>query len=184
MKLSFEKLRAANVERGAQWDGKPASLDDLSFRAMELGGETGEALNVAKKLVRKLSGRVGGLTLEEARPMLAEELADVVICADRVAEVLAIDLAPAIIAKFNKTSRKHGLVEILPTPEEIDEMPRDEVRAFLESQGVDLEAFDRDMITAKAALEAKANAEADRQDQDDQSRAAWRDNNPGISVIR
>lgn len=110
MKLSFENLRAANVRRGEQWDGKPAALDDLSFRAMELGGECGEALNVAKKLVRQLTGRVGGLTLEEARPMLAEELADVVICADRVAEVLGIDLETVITEKFNKTSLKHGLV--------------------------------------------------------------------------
>jgi NTP pyrophosphatase (non-canonical NTP hydrolase) len=112
MALTFETLREANARRGAQWDGKPAALDDLSFRAMELGGECGEALNVAKKLVRELSGRVGGLTLEQARPMLAEELADVVICVDRVAEALGIDLAPAIVGKFNKTSRKHGLAEI------------------------------------------------------------------------
>lgn len=155
MKLTFQKLRDVNAARGAQWDGKPAHIDDLSFRAMELGGETGEALNVAKKLVRQLTGRVGGMDMETARAAMAEELADVVICADRVAEVLGIDLEAATIAKFNKTSRKHGLVEILPSPEEIDEMPRDEVRAFLASQGVDLEAFDRDMVTARGALEAK-----------------------------
>lgn len=112
MKLTFEQLREANAARGAQWDGKPAHIDDLSFRAMELGGEAGEALNVAKKLVRQLTGRVGGMDMESARAALAEELADVVICADRVAEVLGIDLEAATIAKFNKTSRKHGLVEI------------------------------------------------------------------------
>lgn len=112
MKLTFEKLRHVNAARGAQWDGKPAHIDDLSFRAMELGGETGEALNVAKKLVRQLNGRVGGMDMETARVALAEELADVVICADRVAEVLGIDLEAATVAKFNKTSRKHGLVEI------------------------------------------------------------------------
>lgn len=110
--LTFDQLRVFNAKRGLQWDGKPAHLDDLSFRAMELGGETGEALNVAKKIVRELTGRVGGMTIEEARPALAEELADVIICVDRVAEVLGIDLAPAVIAKFNKTSRKHGMIEI------------------------------------------------------------------------
>lgn len=110
MQLSFENLRAANVRRGAQWDGKPAALDDLSFRAMELGGETGEALNFCKKLVRGLTGRVGGMQLNEARQKIAEELADVIICADRVAEVLEIDLPTAITEKFNKTSLKHGLV--------------------------------------------------------------------------
>lgn len=116
MKLTFQKLRDVNAARGAQWDGKPAHIDDLSFRAMELGGEAGEALNVAKKLVRQLTGRVGGMDMETARAALAEELADVVICADRVAEVLGIDLEAATIAKFNKTSRKHGLVEITEGP--------------------------------------------------------------------
>lgn len=110
MQLSFENLRAANARRGAQWDGKPAALDDLSFRAMELGGETGEALNFCKKLVRELTGRVGGMPMNQARPKIAEELADVVICADRVAEVLDIDLPTAITEKFNATSLKHGLV--------------------------------------------------------------------------
>jgi NTP pyrophosphatase (non-canonical NTP hydrolase) len=117
--LTFNHLRVSNSKRGAEWDRKPAALDDLSFRAMELGGEAGEALNVAKKLVRHLSGRVGGLTLEQARPMLAEELADVVICADRVAEVLGIDLGVALVAKFNKTSAKHGLRTMDETDDDI-----------------------------------------------------------------
>lgn len=135
MRLTFQKLREVSAARGAQWDGKPAHIDDLSFRAMELGGESGEAAeamlelqavvgksqNVAKKLVRHLTGRVGGMDMETARAALAEELADVVICADRVAEVLGIDLEAATISKFNKTSRKHGLIEILPTLEDGNE---------------------------------------------------------------
>lgn len=121
MNLTFDQLRTANAARGTQWDGKPAHIDDLSFRAMELGGETGEALNVAKKLVRELTGRVGGMKMDDARAALSEELADVVICADRVAEVMGIDLAPAIVAKFNKTSRKHGLVEIVESDSRADD---------------------------------------------------------------
>lgn len=126
MPLTFAHLRQANSTRGAQWDGKPAHLDDLSFRAMELGGECGEAsdamleltaavgksLNTSKKLVRQLTGRVGGMSLEDAKTLLAEELADIIICADRVAEVVDIDLGAAVVAKFNKTSRKHGFDEI------------------------------------------------------------------------
>lgn len=126
MPLTFDTLRIANARRGAQWDGKPPSLGDLSFRAMELGGEGGEAAeamlhlmaaigkaqNVAKKLVRELTGRVGGITVDEARAALADELGDVVICADRVAELLNIDLGAATAAKFDKTSRKHGLVTL------------------------------------------------------------------------
>jgi NTP pyrophosphatase (non-canonical NTP hydrolase) len=124
--LSFQDLRRTNTARGMQWDKRPASLDDLSFRAMELGGESGEAAeavllmlaaagksqNVAKKLVREQTGRVGGMSLEEAKILMAEELADVVICTDRVAEVLEIDLGQAVAAKFNKTSRKYGFVEL------------------------------------------------------------------------
>lgn len=154
MKLTFDRLREANTIRGAQWDGQPAHLADLSFRAMELGGEAGEACeamllmlaatgktqNVAKKLVRQLNGRVGGMQKEEARVALADELADVVICADRVAEVLGIDMAPAIVAKFNKTSRKHGLIEILPTPAEIDAMTREAMISFLVARGTGTEA--------------------------------------------
>lgn len=126
MSLTFNTLRQFNTLRGAQWDGKPPSLDDLSFRAMELGGESGEAVeallhllsavgksqNVSKKLVRNLTGRVGGIDIQAAQTALAEELADIIICADRVAEVLDINLGEAVVAKFNKTSRKHGLVEI------------------------------------------------------------------------
>lgn len=114
--LSLETLREVNAERGIQWNGgKPSTIDDLAFRAMELGGETGEALNVCKKLVRTLNGWVGGVTLDEAKPQIADELADVIICVDRVAEVLGIDLSAAIVEKFNKTSRKHGFIEIEPT---------------------------------------------------------------------
>lgn len=126
MSLTFNTLRQFNTLRGAQWDGKPACLDDLSFRAMELGGESGEAVeallhlllavgksqNVSKKLVRHLTGRVGGIDIQAAQTALAEELADIIICADRVAEVLDINLGKAVVDKFNKTSRKHGLVEI------------------------------------------------------------------------
>lgn len=111
--LTLETLREVNAQRGIQWNGGHAStLDDLAFRAMELGGETGEALNVCKKLVRTLNGWVGGVTLEDARPQIADELADVIICVDRVAEVLGIDLSEAVVEKFNKTSRKHGFIEI------------------------------------------------------------------------
>lgn len=120
MSLNFDTLRKANSIRGGQWDKNPATLDDLSFRAMELGGEAGEALNVAKKIVRQLKGRPGGLTLEAGRLPLAEELADVVICADRVAELIGVDLSGAVIDKFNKTSRKHGFIEITPSKKEMD----------------------------------------------------------------
>lgn len=50
--ITFASLREANVARQAAWcaDGDP--VPDLSFRGIELAGETGEALNVIKKLER------------------------------------------------------------------------------------------------------------------------------------
>ncbi|OLP56789.1 hypothetical protein BJF92_12005 [Rhizobium rhizosphaerae] len=78
----------------------------MSFRAIELAGEAGEALNVVKKLERERQGWAGSrATLEQ----LAEELADVVICADLLALAAGIDLAVAVPRKFNATSEKVGL---------------------------------------------------------------------------
>lgn len=78
----------------------------MSFRAMELGGEVGEALNEAKKLVREANGWPGSRSSKEK---LAEELADVVICADLLAMTAGVDLGEAVRAKFNATSDKVGL---------------------------------------------------------------------------
>jgi NTP pyrophosphatase (non-canonical NTP hydrolase) len=77
---------------------------------MELAGETGEACNAAKKIARLQRGMAGG---SDESDNLAEELADVVICADLAAIRAGIDLGAAIVAKFNKTSEKHGFPERL-----------------------------------------------------------------------
>lgn len=77
---------------------------------MELAGECGEACNVAKKLARHEMGWVGG---DKDVSKLADELADVVICADLAAQRAGIDLAAAVRQKFNATSEKHGFPERL-----------------------------------------------------------------------
>lgn len=102
-------LRAANISRQAIWC--PDEVPDLSFRGLELGGEVGEAQNVMKKLERERLGWRGSRdTLEH----LAEELADVVICADLCALSAGVDLAAAVVAKFNATSDKVGIDVKLP----------------------------------------------------------------------
>lgn len=63
-------------------------------------GELGEYANLRKKVER------GDYTIEEAKPMLADELADVVIYLDILAKQLDIDLGQAVIEKWNKTSKK------------------------------------------------------------------------------
>lgn len=97
-------LREANAARQAEWD-----VDNritLAYRGNEMAGEVGEACNVIKKLERERLGIRGSRdTIEH----LAEELADVVICADLVAMGAGVDLDAAVRDKFNATSEKNGL---------------------------------------------------------------------------
>lgn len=98
-------LREANRARQAEWD--PGKQITLEYRGNELAGETGEACNIIKKLARERLGIRGSrATVQE----LADELADVVICADLIALAEGIDLDAAVAAKFNATSAKMGLV--------------------------------------------------------------------------
>jgi NTP pyrophosphatase (non-canonical NTP hydrolase) len=103
--LAFSELRIANVLRQAEWCPDPDQQPDLSFRGNELAGETGEACNVIKKLERARHGWRGSLASYED---LADELADVVICADLVAWQAGVDLGAAVVRKFNATSKKQG----------------------------------------------------------------------------
>lgn len=100
----LKKLQQANAERQREWDRD--NKITLAYRGNELAGEVGEACNVLKKLERERLGIRGSRdTVEHA----AEELADVIICVGLVANALNIDLWPAVVAKFNKTSEANGL---------------------------------------------------------------------------
>lgn len=99
----FSTLRAANDARQTIWDN--GTKLDLAYRANELAGETGEACNVAKKIECERRGLRGSRASIE---QLADELADVVICADLVARTEGIDLDAAIVRKFNNTSCNQG----------------------------------------------------------------------------
>jgi len=108
--LSFDQLREANVARAKQWrsSDKPMSVE---FAVVELVGEVGELCNNVKKMVRANEGMAGG-KIDMAN--LRDELADVVICCDLLGIRLDIDLAGAVIEKFNATSRKHGFSVTIP----------------------------------------------------------------------
>lgn len=100
-----ETLRDANEARQAEWDED--NQISLAYRGNELAGEVGEACNIIKKLERERLGIRGS---RATREQLAEELADVVICADLIAMDAGIDLlGEAVPDKFNKTSEKVGL---------------------------------------------------------------------------
>lgn len=100
----FECLRDANRSRQKEWheNGDPGA----SYKGNEMAGEAGEVCNVIKKLERERMGSRGSrATLED----LADELGDVVICLDLIAEHYGIALWEAVAKKFNKTSAKNGL---------------------------------------------------------------------------
>jgi NTP pyrophosphatase (non-canonical NTP hydrolase) len=100
----LEQLRVTSAARNLAW-GNGEGGDPL-FQAVELGGEAGEALNEVKKLVREQRGWRGSRTTVEK---LADELGDVIICADMLAATYGIDLREAVARKFNATSDKVGL---------------------------------------------------------------------------
>jgi NTP pyrophosphatase (non-canonical NTP hydrolase) len=100
----FTTLREANIHRQGLWDA--GNQIDLAYRGNELAGEVGEACNVIKKIARERLGIRGS---RAALSQLAEELADVVICADLIAMAEGINLEEAVSAKFNATSEKVGL---------------------------------------------------------------------------
>ena len=72
--------------------------------ACAMGGECGEALNVAKKLRRGTMGGGKPVTLQD----LADEVADMVIYADLLLASQGLSLEEAIIQKFNRTSSHIG----------------------------------------------------------------------------
>jgi NTP pyrophosphatase (non-canonical NTP hydrolase) len=115
-RVEFESLREANSARQIAWCADGDSIPDLAFRGNELAGEVGEVCNVVKKLERERHGWRGS---RDTVAHLAEELADVVICADLVAMAAGIDLQAAVAAKFNSTSEKVGLPHRLALPKQV-----------------------------------------------------------------
>ena len=105
--LTFNALRSANLARlptfknakgepaHSEPDGSDWSLNDW-LTAVE--GELGELANVLKKVRR------GDLSLEEARPALGKECADVVTYLDILAMRIGVSLGGETIAKFNEIS--------------------------------------------------------------------------------
>jgi NTP pyrophosphatase (non-canonical NTP hydrolase) len=116
------ELRCPDFEAGGLMDWSPAE------RGNELAGETGEACNELKKLLRfdkknRVKMPVPGAVkfvrprkneraLREDREAIVRrvrmELGDVIICASLIARQLGINLEAATREKFNATSDKIG----------------------------------------------------------------------------
>lgn len=112
--LNLARLRVVSALRNKRWVG---TADwSLADHSNELGGETGEAMNIVKKIRRLqtgVAGRNSEADLETLIGKLADELADVVICADKLAAQVGIDLSVAVVAKFNAKSDEMGFPEHL-----------------------------------------------------------------------
>ena len=109
----LKRLRKANRERAEEWmKSAGVTLGDLpvGFHGNELAGEAGEACNVIKKIDRHAYGMPGAMDPGQLGTILAlgEELADVIICVDLIADKMGIDLIKMTERKFNYTSHKHG----------------------------------------------------------------------------
>lgn len=109
--LNLDALRGANTARLPTFRnarGEPANSEPdgsdwaLSAWCNAVTGELGETANLIKKVER------GDLTLDEARPALAKELADVLTYLDILAFRAGVDLGRATVDKFNEVSVRVG----------------------------------------------------------------------------
>lgn len=112
MTITFADLRSANQARlplfkNSRGEPAHAKADGSDWSVLEwlgaVAGEVGEAANLAKKVRR------GDLTMAQASPELAKELADVVCYLDLVAPQIGVDLGEAVRSKFNEVSDRIGV---------------------------------------------------------------------------
>ena len=109
MKFSERNRRRCEAKTGFNHALGSWSLSDWMTAT---AGEVGEAANIIKKLNRVRDGIPGNKeTPEELQAALADEIADVVIYLDLLAQAAGFDLEQIRDAKFAKTSVKIGYQE-------------------------------------------------------------------------
>lgn len=113
--LNLSALRDVNVRRMRRWHGDADEWSGADW-SNAMAGECGEACNIVKKLRRHETHT--GTSYNTPPPdellfALAEELADVVTYCDLLAHKYGIDLAHAVITKFNKVSAAQDFPERL-----------------------------------------------------------------------
>src|SRR5215831_12881376 len=120
--MDFATLRRANLSRCNRWHKDGIDSWSESDWAVALGGEVGELLNKIKKLNRlrdELPNRDNSAPWKDNRDRdtivaeCAEEIADIQLYLDLLAQRLGIDLESAVIQKFNKVSQNNGFPERL-----------------------------------------------------------------------
>jgi NTP pyrophosphatase (non-canonical NTP hydrolase) len=114
--LTFHDFAVINRRRCESPRGFNHKLSDWSLSDWFTAtlGELGEAANIAKKLNRVRDGIPGNAeTLEELRAALQDEVADVFIYLDLLAQSQGFTLEEAVRAKFQKTSAKIGYDDVI-----------------------------------------------------------------------
>ncbi len=114
--LTISRIIEVSLTRTERWHSDQTTPWTGADWATAFGGETGEALNVVKKLRRVECGSpgLGDPPPDELLEELADELADVYLYGVLLADHYDIDLPAAIIAKFNRKSEEQGFPERLP----------------------------------------------------------------------
>lgn len=101
--VDVERLRSvlATFAHNRDWDQfhSPKNL------AMALSGEVGELVEVFQWLTEEQSRQVKGE--HEAAKAVRDELADVIMYAVRLADVLEIDINAAVISKLDQNNQKY-----------------------------------------------------------------------------
>lgn len=102
--VTFNVLRGANRRRQQEWPGSEKA--DTALRAIEVAGEAGEVFEAVKKWLRA-ERRIKGstATIDD----IADEMGDLLVSLDLLADSLGIDLGRAVERKFNATSIKYGM---------------------------------------------------------------------------
>lgn len=111
---SMTHVSIISLKRALRWHPIGLHSWSLSDWFTALAGEVGEAGNVIKKLNRLRDGIQGNKeTPDQLRRQLSDELADVYLYLDLLAQAAHVDLPAAIVRKFNATSERLGFPERL-----------------------------------------------------------------------
>lgn len=121
--MTFNDFSTINRERCESPKGFNHTLNSWSLSDWMTAtmGELGEAANIAKKLNRVRDGIPGNVeTPEQLLEAFKEEVADVFIYLDLLAQSQGFKLADVVLAKFDKTSRKIGYADDTDEPTDPD----------------------------------------------------------------
>lgn len=115
--LNFDTFRSVNLARCLRWHPDGIASWSKSDWAVAIAGEAGEMCNVVKKLNRLRDGLAGnhGEDVSHAKLIakLGQELADVVIYCDLLAQREGLNLGELVRSKFNEVSERNNFPERL-----------------------------------------------------------------------